>query len=44
MADNCPVNIKVAELLGIPHIGCKSHKLHLEVKRMITKDVVLSEL
>lgn len=35
VADNCRVNKKVALLLGIPHVGCKSHLLNLEVNFMV---------
>ena len=24
-SDNCTTNLKIAELLGIPHIGCNRH-------------------
>ncbi|KAI0559108.1 Ribonuclease H-like protein [Gracilaria domingensis] len=34
-ADNCAVNKKVAKLLGIPHVACKSHLLNLEVNHMV---------
>ena len=40
-ADNCSVNLKVAELLGIPHVSCKNHMLNLEVNKMVrqTRDL-----
>ena len=40
-ADNCSVNRKVAELLGIPHVSCKNHMLNLEVNKMVkqTRDL-----
>ena len=34
-ADNCSVNLKVAELLKIPHMACKNHILNLEVNEMV---------
>ena len=34
-ADNCSVNLKVAELLKIPHVACKNHILNLEVNEMV---------
>ena len=33
-ADNAKVNVKVSNLLGIPHVACKSHCLNLEVNHM----------
>ena len=40
-ADNCSVNLKVAEMLGIPHVACKNHLLNLEVNWMVkqTRDL-----
>eukprot|EP00171_Calliarthron_tuberculosum_P005080 IDg5080t1 len=38
IADNCPVNKVLARKLGVPHVGCMSHKLNLEVKHMIAVD------
>eukprot|EP00171_Calliarthron_tuberculosum_P008450 IDg8450t1 len=43
IADNCSVNKLVADLLEVPHIGCASHKLHLEVRRMIERDRTLEQ-
>ena len=37
-ADNCSVNLKVADLLKIPHVGCKSHILNLEVNEMVKQN------
>ena len=34
-ADNCSVNLKVADLLGISHVACKNHLLNLEVNEMV---------
>eukprot|EP00171_Calliarthron_tuberculosum_P001491 IDg1491t1 len=44
IGDNASVNRLVSELLGKPFIGCASHKLNLEVQRMIRKDKALSDL
>lgn len=38
IADNAPVNKRLASLLGVPHVGCMSHKLNLEVKKMVKND------
>ena len=35
IGDNVSTNIKVSKMTGKPHIGCMSHKLHLEVRNMI---------
>ena len=37
-ADNCSVNLKVADLLGIPHVACKNHLLNLEVNEMVKQN------
>ena len=37
-ADNCNVNKKIAGILGIPLVGCKSHLLNLEVNGMVTNN------
>ena len=39
--DEAPVNIKVAKLLGIHHVGCCSHKLNNENENMIENDLKL---
>lgn len=44
IADNTNTNLKIARLLGVPHIGCMSHKLNLEVNRMISSDQILSSI
>ncbi len=36
------MNKRIAKLLNIPHVGCLSHKLNLDVNRMIESDDVLS--
>ena len=38
IADNFLLNKKIAAILEIPHVGCNSHKLHLEVKKMCESD------
>ena len=35
IADNASVNRKFSDLTGIPHIGCKNHKLNLEMNKML---------
>ena len=42
MANNCSVNLKVADLLGIPHVACKNHLLNLEVNEMVKQLSILS--
>ncbi len=41
IADNNSINRSVARMLRIPHVGCMSHKLNLDVERMITLDLTL---
>lgn len=36
IADNCSTNHRIANLAGIPLIGCNSHKLNLEVNHMLS--------
>ncbi len=43
VADNCNTNTLIASLLEIPHVGCASYRLHLEVRRMIARDSRLSK-
>jgi hypothetical protein len=38
IGDNASVNVKTAELCGKAHVGCKCHKLNLEVKAMRDAD------
>ena len=38
MVDNCSVNLKVSDLLGIPHVTCKNHLLNLEVSEMVEQN------
>lgn len=40
----CPVNIKIAEKLHMQHVGCMSHKIHLEIYNMINRDIVQKQL
>jgi hypothetical protein len=35
IADNAPTNIKITKDLKIPHVGCYSHKLSLDVEEMV---------
>lgn len=35
VADNAPVNTRLADLLGVPFVGCASHRFNLAVKRYI---------
>ena len=37
IADSCSTNLKVARLLGIPHIPCHNHLLHNEVNAWVKK-------
>jgi hypothetical protein len=32
VADNCPLNIKIANILKVPMVGCASHRLNLDIK------------
>ena len=41
VADNCAVNKKIAQILKVPHVGCCSHKLHLEATRMVDNNFTL---
>ncbi len=41
MADNRSVNACIADPIGIPHVGCGSHKLNVEVRAMISTDRVM---
>ncbi len=38
VADNCSTNRRIAELMELPRVGCLSHKLHLDINDMITKE------
>ena len=38
IADNCSTNRRVAELMKLPHVGCLSHELHLDINGIVTKD------
>jgi len=42
IADNAPVNKRIAKLIEVPHVGCLSHKLNLEVNLMVENDKSLS--
>lgn len=43
ISDNCKTNMKIASDCGKPMIGCYSHKLNLEVNRMINSTSDLDE-
>ena len=47
-ANNCSVNLKVADLLKIPHVACKNHILNFEVNEMVNQtqelEVMLSSI
>ena len=34
-SDSAAVNVKLANILKIPHIGCYNHKLHNQVEKMV---------
>lgn len=44
IADNTTTNLKIARDMGIPHVGCNSHKLNLDVERFVRNDSELSAL
>jgi hypothetical protein len=44
IADNAQVNIKLCNLLHVPHIGCRNHLLALDLKDSIAEDQVLNDL
>lgn len=44
IADNASVNKKIARLLNKHHVGCLSHKLHLDVWDMISNSEELSHV
>ncbi len=35
IANSCNLNLRIARSLELPHVGCSSHKLNLEVMKMI---------
>jgi hypothetical protein len=35
IGDNCSVNLKLADDLGVPIVGCDNHKLNLEVQALL---------
>jgi hypothetical protein len=43
IADNAPTNIKTAKILKIPHVGCCSHKLNLDVELMVSGNSQMKE-
>jgi hypothetical protein len=44
IGDNAAVNLKTAELCEKPHIGCKNHKLNLDVMSMLKNDLQLNDI
>lgn len=42
-ADNCAANKKVVRFLKIPHVGCRSHLLNLEVNYMVEMTADLAQ-
>ena len=43
IADNCNVNVKVATIMELPHVGCSNHKLNLDINDWIESDSKLNE-
>ena len=37
-SDSAAVNVKLANILKIPHIGCYNHKLHNQVEKMVNNN------
>ena len=37
VADNCPVNQRLADICGLPLIGCASHRFNLEVLAFLSQ-------
>lgn len=44
MGDNYQTNLKIAKLIGCPHVGCNNHKLSLEVNAMFENDAELKRI
>ena len=44
IGDSASTNLRVSKLTGKPHIGCLSHKLHLEVRSMINRHIELKNV
>ncbi|MEY3452260.1 MAG: hypothetical protein RL711_2088 [Bacteroidota bacterium] len=45
VADNAPVNTRLSDLLGIPFIGCASHRFNLACKKyLLTYEQELSKI
>jgi hypothetical protein len=42
IGDNAAVNIKTATLCGKPHVGCKNHKLNLQVNSIFLENEELN--
>ena len=43
IADNVSVNKRIAKILDIPHLGCLSYKLNLDMKRMFRNNDALRQ-
>ncbi len=43
IGDNASVNLRIAQLCKRPHVGCASHKLNLEVQKMVKDTPQLSK-
>lgn len=43
IADKSVVNIRISNILGIPHVACLKHKLNLLVKKLTKDDLVLMD-
>jgi hypothetical protein len=44
IADNTSTNLKVARLIGCPHVGCNNHKLNLDVELMVANTIQLKNV
>ena len=42
IADNCATNLKIARLLGLPHVPCGNHLLNLDIREWVKNDAVLN--
>ena len=44
IGDNCSTNHSIAKLMKLPFVGCNSHKLNLQVEKMVQSDVSLKKV
>ena len=44
VGDNCSVNQSMARILGVPLIGCASHKFNLAVRQWIARQAELTPI